>query len=310
MTGLSLFAWIMLYLLQLWTLSVAVALPATIGYLLSKERGTWQRLLAQLLVPEAARFQILFAVLYLLIVKASGIFTLLAGFHDGYVAVALTYPSFGTIAVIGLIVATLVTIVQLIISQQKKANSKLVLAGWWLISLGNLLIFAFFAATSSTLFTATLGQTLEFRLLDFTIRFSHLLFSAVTLVGATIAFAAHKLASSNQSAAASAARWSLKWILIGSSIQVLMGFALFTIVGLKEYPVPLGHILLTLGILSAIGVAVMSGSGLSKSDNTVKLARTTGLIVLLTFFLMVGLRIAHLSKKFEDANSSVVQLVE
>ena len=291
MSAIQIFTWFLLYTLQLWNLSLVVLLPGLLSALLRSKEG-WKQNLANALFPQLIRFQLVLFSIVMMIYFGGEYFPVFGQFHDAYLAIYNLNHTFGFMAILWQCAA-----LGMVLDCRRKLRTKpenvpnflftnVLLNGWFLV---------FFAMVSSTLFT---GNPLRLSYFDVVARLIHILFSATALVGATVAFAAREIAKKDTEHGEKVAKLGLKWMLIGGSVQVFAGFVMLMAIGMKAFPVPVGHILLTFGILCAIGVVVMSAMSFGKTGSLLKIARATAMTVMLTFFLMVGLRIADLTKRY------------
>ncbi len=306
MSAIQIFIWFLLYSLQLWNLSLVVVLPAMMASLLRSE-DDWKRALAKELFSPLMRFQFILFVLAVLIYFGGDVLPVFGQFRDGYMAIEQIQSGFVLLSIICLAIAT-----GGVFFCRRNASTKPQQVPNYLygIVVLNVVFLVLFVATSSTLFTASEGQPVHFSAFDIVTRMIHVLFSAIALLGATVAFAAREIAKKNAEHAEKIAKLGLKWMLIGGSVQVFAGVALLMSIGMGAFPVPIGHILLSFGILCAIGVVIMSAMAFGKTGSLLKIARATAMTVVLTFFLMVGMRVADLVKRYSSPIQSPDQTAQ
>ncbi|MDK9700458.1 MAG: hypothetical protein OEM52_09975 [bacterium] len=300
MEGIRLYIWIVFYILQLWLVSVAVFLPAVIAWL-SRGRRPEHLAIANELLPRLLRLQAIALILFGTAISSTYSRLPTGQWGFGLLAIENANPAFFYLGVAGLF-AGLLGAIWLKRSQAKNAIST---NAGWIATAGNFLYLLLLVATSSTLFPPADSKGIELNSLDFLFRLSHVLFSAIVLTGAELAFATRALGRRMDSSSEVAARLGQWWMVIGSSVQIFTGFALLLLAGMKGYPVPAGHILLTFGILLAIGVVIMSAMSLSKSGSIERIARATAMTALMTLFLMGALRVIHLKTKYKMAMAPI-----
>lgn len=282
--------WFLFYSIMVWTLSIIVWSP--IFLLLIPSKHQWRGKLVNQTLSLQLKMQILLSVLLLLVFFFGKFFHYHSPFgHFSHLQIRLweNYPLLGLTPAF----VVLSTIYFFFYERSKYWNSGTVRRNPLVVLFALLILFLFgFSVLSDWIFSVPFGSaSYEIRFGSSLSRFFHILFSSSALVAAMAI-----LAMSHSETFDAIARYALKWILVGSIIQLFSGTALTVFIGMKNLPVPLGHILLTLAILLTIGIIAMSAVALQKEQELKKISQGTAYTVILTFFVMIALRIVHLLK--------------
>ncbi|MCX7836038.1 MAG: hypothetical protein N2450_08240 [bacterium] len=284
------YLWFMLYTILVWCISIISVIPLI--SILVPSRYRWKGEVAQRLLALQLKMQLLLsafiAAIYFL-GNHFGIASPLGYMQHLSIRLFENYPLLG-ISPLFVILSTIYFFVYEQPYHWKKGlirrNPLVVhIALMWFVILAFSVVsgWLFHVPFGTAMYEVQWGSTLS--------RFFHLLFSALVIV-ASIAV----LSSIPSQEDESMLKYFLKWILLGSGIQLISGTAMIVVMGMKNLPIPVGHIILTLSILLAIGVISMSAVALQKEGSILRLAKGTAYTALLTFFTMLVVRILHLTK--------------